>query len=120
MFENRRKKDANEENAREDTMGTNVYSSKDNESLHKSLNGEFILYQILLQRILDEKTFLKSNESSLLKYFQPEDEIDANLMKEFDEFYKSSQAIHWYTRECCIYKILNKAFLMGNIDDLVP
>ena len=44
----RRKQDPGKQNDRVDTMGTNVYSGKDDKSMHKSLNGEFILYKILL------------------------------------------------------------------------
>src|SRR6185437_10514092 len=86
-----------------DTMGTNVYSSKDNQSMHKSLNGEFILYQILLQRILDGKDPSTSNNSSLVKYFQPDDKKDEETLTEFDTNYQPNKAIHWYTRESCIY-----------------
>ncbi|CAF1403434.1 unnamed protein product, partial [Adineta steineri] len=45
MTDIRPKNDRNENNERVDTMGTNVYSSKDNQSMHNSLNSEFILYQ---------------------------------------------------------------------------
>ena len=73
---------------RADTMGTNVYSSKDNQSLHKSLNGEFILYQILLERLFDENEKLpESVRNGLEKYFEPEDNNDRNIMKEFDKTY---------------------------------
>ncbi len=105
----RRKQNADKQSDRVDTMGTNVYSAKDNQSMHKSLNGEFILYQVLLHQILDEKDSLSPNESSLLNYFEPDDIQDKKVMNEFDTSYDPKKAIHWYTRETCIYKILNKA-----------
>ncbi|CAF3696016.1 unnamed protein product [Rotaria sp. Silwood1] len=116
----RRKQDPDKQSVRVDTMGTNVYSAKDNQSMHKSLNGEFILYQVLLQQILDEKDSLSSNESLLINYFEPNDMVDKKVMDEFDTSYDPQKAIHWYTRETCIYKILNKALRTQNIDDVNP
>ncbi|UJR24678.1 hypothetical protein I4U23_006051 [Adineta vaga] len=103
---------------REDTMGTNVYSSKDNQSMHKSLNGQFILYQLLVERLLDEKSELSEMKSGILGYFKPENTSDRKVMKEFDNEYESEKAIHWYTRETCVYRILNKALRTQNIDDV--
>ncbi|CAF1117100.1 unnamed protein product [Rotaria sp. Silwood1] len=120
MHTNRRRKNENKQNGNADRMGTNVYSSKDNQSMHKSLNGEFILYQILLEQISDKKQALKFNENNLVEYFQPDDTNDIQVMKEFNEEYKSEKAIYWYTRETCIYKILNKALRTQDIDDIIP
>jgi len=100
-----------------DTMGTNVYSSKDNKSMHKALNGEFLLYQVLVDRILNGEKKIKDKQS-IFEYFQPEDVQDARTMKEFDNEYQADKAIHWYTRETCIYKILNKALRTQNISDV--
>jgi hypothetical protein len=101
-----------------DRMGTNIYSSKDNQSLHKSLNSEFILYQILFDQIIDQNKPLINNNSSIFNYFQPDDPNDKHVMNEFDKEYQSEKAIHWYTRDTCIYKILNKALRTQNIDDV--
>ncbi|CAF1549940.1 unnamed protein product [Adineta ricciae] len=102
----------------EDTMGTSVYSSKDSQSMHKSLNGEFILYQLLMERLLDENTELPQSKSGIARYFKPESVADRNVMNEFDTEYKSEKAIHWYTRETCVYKLLNKALRTHNINDV--
>ena len=103
-----------------DTMGTNVYSAKDNQSMHKSLNGEFILYQVLLQRILDQKLKFNSHPLTLVDYFEPDEKPDQEIMTEYDTKYDPKKAIHWYTRESCVYKILNKALRTHNIDDIIP
>ncbi|CAF1473206.1 unnamed protein product [Rotaria sordida] len=115
MNENRQRTN---ENA--DRISTHVYSSKDNKSMHKSLNGEFILYQILLEQIFNKNQALTFYENSLLEYFQPDDKTDKQIMTEFDKEYKSKKAIHWYTRETCIYKILNQALRTQCIDDIIP
>ena len=41
-------------------------------------------------------------------------------MSEFDGEYVGAKAIHWYTRETCIYRILNKSLRTQNIDDVRP
>ena len=105
---------------RVDTMGTNVYSAKDKDSLHKSLNGEFFLYQILLQRLLDENRPLPAEaKDGLRKFFNPSDPRDEKVMKEFDAEYRCDKAIHWCTRETCVYRILNKTERTQNLDDVV-
>ena len=115
-----RRYDPNEKNDRIDTMGANVFSSQDNQSLHKGLNAEFVLYQILLNRVLDERNPFRTKPATLAEYFQPIDERDLKTMHEFDTKYRSSKAVHWYTRETCIYKILNKALRTQDIDDIIP
>ena len=115
-----RRYDPNEKNDRVDTMGSNVYSAKDKESVHNSLNGEFLLYQTLLRELLNENNSFQIKSSLLRKYFRPIDSNDKQVMEEFDTEYKPDKAIHWYTRESCIYKILNKALRTQNIDDIMP
>ena len=39
-----------------------------------------------------------------------------NVIKEFTENYTSDQAIHWYTRDSFLYRLLNKALRSQNID----
>ena len=111
--------DRGQDSERVDTMGTNVYSAKDNQSMHKSLNAEFILYQILVQRLLDENEELPPEaKEGLIAYFDPENPTDRSIMEEFDTQYRADKAIYWYTRETCIYRILNKALRTQNVDDV--
>ncbi|UJR07872.1 hypothetical protein I4U23_012154 [Adineta vaga] len=116
----RRKHTSEKQSDRVDNMGSNVYSAKDDQSMHKSLNGEFILYQALLQQILNEQNPPSSDELTLTSYFEPDDVDDKKVMSEFDTKYDPKKAIHWYTRESCVYKILNKALRTQNIDDVNP
>ena len=41
---------------------------------------------------------------------------ELNVIKEFTENYTSDQAIHWYTRDSFLYRLLNKALRSQNID----
>ena len=55
-------------------METNVYSAKVNPSMHKSFNGEFILYQVRLQRLLGGNIVLPPD--GLIAYFDPNNSMD--------------------------------------------
>ncbi|CAM4903311.1 unnamed protein product [Rotaria socialis] len=107
-------------NERPDRLGTNIYSSNDGKSMHKSLNGEFTFYQMLIGHIFDEKQSLANKKNSLVEYFKPTEKSDKKIMMEFDTAYKPEKAIHWYTRETCVYKILNKALRTQNMDKIFP
>ncbi|CAF1115253.1 unnamed protein product [Adineta ricciae] len=102
-----------------DTICTIVYSSKDHQSLHKSLNGQFILYQLLIDYLLDDKTPFSKAKPALYQYFKPDNQFDQRILKEFDKEYTSDKAIYWYTRDASIYKFLNKALRLQNLDDVV-
>ena len=102
-----------------DLMASNVFSIKDMQSQHQALNGEFLLYQVILKRLLSEGFIDPLEKIKLCEYFNPEDEIDRRTMKEFDETYTPKKAIYWYTRESCIYRMLNKAFRTRNIAHLI-
>ena len=97
----------------------NVFSIQDMESQHNGLNGEFLLYQVILKRLLAEGLSNPSTKTKLCDYFNPEDETDRRIMMEFDNTYKADKAIYWYTRESCIYRLLNKALRTRNIGDLI-
>ena len=40
------------------------------------------------------------------------------IINEFEQTYKNDKAIWWYTRECCLYRILNKALRLQDFDTL--
>jgi tetratricopeptide (TPR) repeat protein len=43
---------------------------------------------------------------------------ELNIINEFEKTYKSQDAIWWYTRECCLYRILNKALRIQDFNIL--
>lgn len=109
----------NDHSRRDDTMGSAVFNTKDMNSMHQSLNCEFMLYQLVLKRIMNGSNKQKIAANGLCDYFKPDNENDRRTMVEFDDTYKSNTAIHWYTRETCIYRMLNKALRTQNIHHLL-
>jgi tetratricopeptide (TPR) repeat protein len=49
------------------------------------------------------------------KYYQG-NEIELSLLNEFEKFYSSDRALWWYTREAFLYRLINKALRVLNID----
>lgn len=43
---------------------------------------------------------------------------ELTIIKEFEKTYKTEKAIWWYTRECCLYRILNRALRIQDFDTL--
>jgi hypothetical protein len=109
----------NRRNRHYDSMASNVFSIIEMQSMHNSLNGEFLLYQVILKRLLTERLTKSSEKCKLYDYFKSEDETDRCITMEFDSKYKARKAIYWYTRESCIYRLLNKALRTHNIGDLI-
>jgi tetratricopeptide (TPR) repeat protein len=82
------------------------------------LNGEFLHSQLLIDCLLR----MKSNQSDkneliiLCKKIYENNPNELNLIKEFEEKYLPNQAVWWYTRESFLYRLLNKALRVQNID----
>ncbi|CAF1531253.1 unnamed protein product, partial [Rotaria sp. Silwood1] len=41
-----------------------------------------------------------------------------SIIHEFEKEYKPEHAIWWYTRECCFYRIMNKALRGSDFDTI--
>jgi hypothetical protein len=61
------------------------------------------------------------DKNEFLNYCKKEyakDNLQLNIIGEFEENYSSDRALTWYTRNCFLYRLLNKALHMQNIDAL--
>ncbi|CAF1154359.1 unnamed protein product [Rotaria sp. Silwood1] len=54
----------------------------------------------------------------LLKNEYKDNDAELKLINEFNHKYQSVKAIWWYTRESCVYRLLNKALRIQNVDIL--
>jgi tetratricopeptide (TPR) repeat protein len=82
------------------------------------LSGQFIHSQLLIDCLLRMKS--NSNDKDELialcqKYYQG-NEMELALLNEFEKFYSPDRALWWYTRETFLYRLMNKAFRVLNID----
>jgi len=82
------------------------------------LNGEFLHFQLLIDCLLRMKTD-ETNRQELIDFIRQIYKFNSsqlNLVKEFTENYSSQRALWWYTRESFVYRLLNKALRVQNID----
>ena len=82
------------------------------------LSGQFIHSELLLDCLLRmQSNSTDKNELIALcqKYYQGND-IELSLVKEFEKFYSPDRALWWYTRETFLYRLMNRAFRVMDID----
>jgi tetratricopeptide (TPR) repeat protein len=85
------------------------------------LNDHFIYSQLLIDYLLRIKP-ITTDEKELISLCKDEykgNENELNIIREFEEQYSSDQALWWYTRETFVYRLLNKAFRIQNLDLLL-
>ncbi|CAF3481265.1 unnamed protein product [Rotaria socialis] len=98
-----------------------ILSPDSKENQVTDLNQQSVKYlwsQVLIEALLRFPNSKKA-KSDMLKecrqqYYDNKREID--IIQEFDKEYYAENAIAWYTRECFLYKIVNKALRTDNID----
>ena len=74
-------------------------------------NASFLWFQLFIEVLL--RMYQKSSDRHELidiceEYYQGNDK-DMNIIREFAETYKSNDAVWWYTRDTCFYRMMNKA-----------
>ncbi|CAF4582829.1 unnamed protein product [Rotaria sp. Silwood1] len=86
----------------------------------KQLNSEqlqFIQNQLFKQYLLDIN-YDKDAIDDLVEYCEnlyAENTKELELIKQFENEYKSNDALHWYTKDCFAYHMLNRAIRMKDI-----
>jgi pentatricopeptide repeat protein len=84
-------------------------------------NQYFIYSHLLIDYLLRIKS-ISTDEKELISLCKDEykgNENELNILREFEADYSSDRAIWWYTRETFLYRLLNKAFRMQNLDLLL-
>ncbi len=82
------------------------------------LNSNF-MHSLLLIDVLLQMNPIKTNKQELVELCKKEYEgnkTQLDILREFDENYSAENALWWYTRDSFLYKMLNKALQVQNID----
>ncbi|CAF4747223.1 unnamed protein product [Rotaria sp. Silwood1] len=81
-------------------------------------NAMFMWFQLFIEVLLrmhhksnDRKEFL-----DICKNNYNDNEEEMEMINEFEKSYKPENAIRWYTRESCFYRIMNKALRVQDFD----
>ncbi|CAF1243979.1 unnamed protein product [Adineta steineri] len=93
----------------DDTFPLIIYNSNE-------FNSHFIFSQLLFDCLIHMNSNNKNEFISLCKNKYKDNENELNIINEFEQNYSVNQALLWYTRKSFIYRILNKALRIQNID----
>jgi hypothetical protein len=102
----------------QEPLHINVYTVDNEGQSSTILNGQFVSYQLLIDVLLRMKPTL-TDKNELIDICKKEYENNHSeliILHEFEQTYSSEQALWWYTRESFLYKILNKALRVQNVD----
>ncbi|CAF2947885.1 unnamed protein product [Rotaria sp. Silwood2] len=96
---------------------SNTNNNKHEQST-SDLSGQFIQSQLLIDCLVRMKP--TSNEKndfiSLCQQYYKGNTAELSLLNEFEKFYSSERALWWYTREAFLYRLVNKALRILNVD----
>ncbi|CAF1403001.1 unnamed protein product [Rotaria magnacalcarata] len=85
---------------------------------HTSLNGNFLWLQLYLEVLLRMEPSASAKAELVQicrKYYQGNDR-ELIKVEKFDQTYVPSDAVTWYTRDCFIYRLINKALRVQDIN----
>lgn len=89
------------------------------ESSSTKLNGNFLWFQLLIEILLRLSFTIAVAKKELVNVFKEayyNDEAEKQKINEFDRDYLPDHAIKWYTKDFCLYRLLNKALRRQDID----
>ncbi|CAF0761299.1 unnamed protein product [Adineta steineri] len=84
------------------------------------LNGQFVHSQLLIDVLLRLKV-TSEDKNELIALCQKEyksNKVQMAILREFEQDYRPDRALWWYTRESFLYKLLNKALRIQDINML--
>lgn len=82
------------------------------------VNGQFLHSQLLIDALLRMKP-TKTDKNELITVCRKEYEdnpLELKILDEFENEYVSNRSLWWYTRESFLYRLMNKALRVQNID----
>ena len=74
----------------------------------------FILYVQNLIQVNDKNKIAKANLIDYMKKAYQGNRLQIERIHQFAEQYKSSDAIKWYTKDFCLYRLINRAFRVAD------
>ncbi|UJR38735.1 hypothetical protein I4U23_031400 [Adineta vaga] len=103
------------------TVYNSSTSSVTGEESSSNLNAEFMWFQLLIE-IIVQMNHTNSDRHDLLELCrkaQAGNIQQLQLIEEFQQNCRTGNALSWYTRESCFYRMLNKALRCKDFDTLI-
>jgi tetratricopeptide (TPR) repeat protein len=102
-----------------ETFSINVFHANGNQGQSTSeLNGQFVHFQLLIDCLLRMKSASKNKNEfiSLCKKEYSSNKSQLKMIDDFEKNYSPDQALTWYTKDSFLYRVLNNALRVENID----
>ncbi|CAF3382494.1 unnamed protein product [Rotaria socialis] len=98
-----------------------IFNRSDIEHTHKNLkseNSSFMWFQLLIEVLIGMQQNLAAKKEliDVCKQQYQSNLKELAIIDEFERDYDCSKAVWWYTREAFLYRLLNKALRIQNID----
>ncbi|CAF4627080.1 unnamed protein product, partial [Rotaria sp. Silwood2] len=102
----------------DEVLPFSVFNSNNSEQSTTELNGQFINSQLLINCLLSLKSTSEEFDEliTLVRNEYKNNRPVLELIREFEQEYTRERAIWWYTRDSFLYRMLNKALRVQNID----
>ncbi|CAF1114702.1 unnamed protein product [Didymodactylos carnosus] len=81
----------------------------------------YLWYQLLRDTLMTMETQTEQSKQEMIDYCRLYFHSNSTYLKQIDEFqqtYRSSDAIRWYTKDCFLFRFVNKALRTENIESL--
>ncbi len=101
----------------DESLPINIFHAEQGQST-TGLNGQFVHSQLLIDCLLRMKS-TSAEKDDLVSVCKKEYDGNAqelSIINEFEKNYTPFRAIWWYTRQSFLYRLLNKALRVQNID----
>ena len=84
------------------------------------INGGFLHSELLLNSIITMSSSTNEKRTAIAHWRKEYENSasDIRILDDFESNYSDIRALYWYTRDSFLYRILNKAFRVQNIDVL--
>ncbi|CAF3693270.1 unnamed protein product [Rotaria sp. Silwood1] len=101
----------------DEILPINIFNTDQGQST-TGLNGQFVHSQLLIDCLLRMKSSIyeKNDLVTVCKDEYKGNPHELSIINDFEKNYTSYRAIWWYTRQSFLYRLLNKALRIQNID----
>lgn len=102
----------------DEAMPITILNTSNAEASTCELNGQFIHSQLLIDVFVRMKP-IESDRNELItlcKQYYSGNEYQLDTISQFERDYEADHALWWYTRDSFLYRLLNKALRVQNID----
>ncbi|CAF1418829.1 unnamed protein product [Didymodactylos carnosus] len=111
--------------SRERLLSTNIIDSNvEGESTHNVYTKQILFkcFELLIEIVRRTPLPPDVKKQKLLDYCRAEykdSPTELQKINEFEQEYSSDKAITWYSRDCCLNDLLNRALLTTNVDVII-